>query len=142
MDRLARKLETAKRLVPAPEVSGTGAKVGILGFGTSHWALVEARDQLKAERGLSTDYLRLRAFPFTDAVRQFVAAHDRVYVVEQNRDAQMLAMLRMDHPDLASRMASIRSYNGLPLDARTVTDAIVAAEKAAETAPAQKNGAR
>ena len=138
MDRLARKLETAKGMVPAPVITGTGAKVGILAYGTTHWAVVEARDQLLAERKLATDYLRVRAFPFSEEIRRFIAGHDHVYVIEQNRDAQMLGMLRMHYPELTGRMRSIVHYNGLPVDARTLTDAVVAQESAATS----KNGAR
>ncbi|HVG94892.1 MAG TPA: 2-oxoacid:acceptor oxidoreductase subunit alpha, partial [Planctomycetota bacterium] len=102
--------------------------VGLLAFGTTHWAIVESRDQMRAERGLATDYLRLRAFPFHDDVQRFLASHERVYVVEQNRDAQMCGMLRMAYPELAPRLRSVLSYSGLPIDARTVTDAILPQE--------------
>ncbi len=138
MDRLARKLETAVGMVPAPVVTGSGAKVGILAYGTTHWAVVEARDQLVAERKLATDYLRVRAFPFSEEIRKFVAGHDRVYVIEQNRDAQMLGMLRMHYPELTMKMRSVLHYNGLPVDARSLSDAIVASESAPA---ASKNGA-
>lgn len=130
MDRLARKLKTAATLVPASVVDGAGAKVGILAYGTTHHAVVESRDQLRSEQNLATDYLRVRAFPFDAAVGPWIAAHDRVYVVEQNRDAQMLELLRIEHPELATRLLSVRHYDGLPIDARTVTDQIAAAEKA------------
>ncbi len=131
MDRLARKLETARALVPGPVADGRGAKVGVLAYGTTHHAVVEARDQLRAEQGLPTDYLRVRAFPFAPAVREWIAAHERVYVVEQNRDGQMLELLRIEVPGLAERLVSVRHYDGLPIDARTVTDQIAAAERAA-----------
>jgi 2-oxoglutarate ferredoxin oxidoreductase subunit alpha len=139
MDRLVRKFETARGLVPASEVEGAGSAVGLLALGTTHWAMLESRDQLRAEAGLATDYLRLRAFPFPDDVRAFLTSHDRVYVVEQNRDAQLLTMLRAAYPDLATRLRSVLHYNGLPVDARSVTDAIVAQESASKTS---KNGAR
>jgi 2-oxoglutarate ferredoxin oxidoreductase subunit alpha len=138
MDRLSRKLETAKKQVPAPVVDGKGKKVGVLAFGTSHWAVLESRDQLRAEKKIDTDYLRVRAFPFADEVGKFLAAHDRVYVIEQNRDAQMLSLLRMHLPEHTSRLRSVLHYNGLPIDARSVTDAI-AAQEASSAAP--KNGA-
>jgi 2-oxoglutarate/2-oxoacid ferredoxin oxidoreductase subunit alpha len=137
LDRLARKLETAKKMLPAPVVVGTGSKVGVLAFGTTHWAIVESLDQLRDEHRMSIDYCRLRAFPFSDEVRKFVEAHERTYVVEQNRDGQMIGMLRMDFPDLAGRLVSVRHYNGLPVDARTVTGEIVERE----AAHASKNGA-
>src|SRR6201992_793042 len=99
MERLNRKFETARTLVPAPEVVQTGkSKVGIIAFGTSDFAVLESRDQLKKEYGVETDYLRIRAFPFTKDIHDFVASHERVYVVEQNRDAQMLSLLKLDLP--------------------------------------------
>jgi 2-oxoglutarate ferredoxin oxidoreductase subunit alpha len=98
-------------------------------YGTSHWAIVESRDQLRIEAGMPTGYLRLRAYPFADDLSRFVAQHDRVYVVEQNRDAQMAALMRMDLPvDLSAKIRSVLHYNGLPLDARSVTDGILAQE--------------
>ena len=132
MLRLARKFETAKTLVPRPVLEGTGKqKVGIIAFGTSHWAVVESRDQLERESGLATDYLRIRAFPFTQEVADFVAAHDRIYVVEQNRDAQMLNLLKINlDPADAVKLHPVLHFNGLPIDARTVTTAIAAEEGA------------
>lgn len=130
LDRLLRKLETARGLVPAPEIDQVeAARVGIIAYGTSHWGVTEARDQLREEYGLETSYLRLKAYPFTGAVVDFISRHDRVYVVEQNRDGQMLALLRMElDAAWSGRLCSVRHYNGLPLDARTVTDAIVLEE--------------
>ena len=132
MDRLKRKFETAKALVPQPEVDSVqGARVGLLAYGTSHWAILESRDQLRDEAGLATSYLRLRGYPFPDAVAEFMAAHDRVYVVEQNRDAQVLSLLRMDVPAaITGRLRSALHYNGLPIDARSITDTILAQEGA------------
>jgi 2-oxoglutarate ferredoxin oxidoreductase subunit alpha len=130
MDRLARKFETAGRLVPSPVIERTrGARVGLIAAGTTHWALVESRDQLEAEYDLKTGYLRVRAFPFSPEVADFIAAHDRVYVVEQNRDAQLLALLKLElEAELATRLRSVRYYGGLPIDARTITDDIVSQE--------------
>ncbi len=132
MLRLARKFETAKTLVPKPILEGTGTqKVGIIAFGTSHWAVIEGRDQLERESGLATDYLRILAFPFTQEVAEFVAAHDRIYVVEQNRDAQMLNLLKTNlDPADAVKLHSVLHFNGLPIDAQSVTNAIAAAEGA------------
>jgi 2-oxoglutarate/2-oxoacid ferredoxin oxidoreductase subunit alpha len=130
MDRLSRKFETARQFVPAPilEASGT-SKTGIIAYGTSHWAVTEARDQLKKEYGIELDYLRLRAYPFSPDVHAFIAGHDIVYVVEQNRDAQMLALLKLDvAPEQILKLRSVLHYNGLPIDARSVTDEIVAQE--------------
>jgi 2-oxoglutarate ferredoxin oxidoreductase subunit alpha len=132
MDRLNRKWETARRLVPAPvlERSAPGAKVGVIAFGSSHWAVLETVDQLRDEHGVAADYMRLRAFPFSAAVNEFIAAHERVYVVEQNRDAQMLQLIKMDiaAADVV-RLRSVCHYSGLPLAARFVTDSIVLQEQ-------------
>jgi 2-oxoglutarate ferredoxin oxidoreductase subunit alpha len=129
MARLARKLDLARELLPAPVVSGRGAEVGVLCCGSSQFAVVESRDQLRRERGIETDHLRVRAYPFSDAVAAFVRAHDRVYVVEQNRDAQLTALLRIDLPaELATRLVPVAHVHGLPLDARSVTDEIAARE--------------
>jgi 2-oxoglutarate ferredoxin oxidoreductase subunit alpha len=126
MERLARKFDTARTLVPGPVLEAeSGASVGIIAFGSSHWAVQESRDQLREETGLKTTYLRLRAYPFSPDVEEFIRRHDRVYVVEQNRDGQMMSLLRMDlDPALQTKLRSALHYNGLPIDARSITDAI------------------
>src|ERR1700753_1768551 len=99
MERLNRKFETARTLIPKPVVVQTGkSKIGLIAFGSSDFAVMECRDQLKKEYGLETDYLRLRAFPFSSEVEAFVASHSKIYVVEQNRDGQMLSLLKLDLP--------------------------------------------
>jgi len=130
MLRLARKFDTARTLVPKPILEGNGhEKVGIIAFGTSHWAVQESRDQLERENEIATDYLRVRAYPFTREVLDFVATHDRVYVVEQNRDAQMLNLLKIDgDPKYAVKLRSVLHFNGLPIDARSITSAITRQE--------------
>jgi 2-oxoglutarate/2-oxoacid ferredoxin oxidoreductase subunit alpha len=132
MLRLLRKFETAKTLVPKPTLEGTGKeKVGIIAFGTSHFAVQESRDQLVRENQLATDYLRVRAFPFTQEIHDFVAQHDRVYVVEQNRDSQLLNLLKIDlDPVQTVKLRTILHFNGLPIDARSVTSAIASHEGA------------
>ena len=133
LDRLNRKFDTAKTLVPGPIVEDTaGAEVGIIAYGTSHWAVEESRDQLSREAGIKTSYMRLRAYPFGAEVEAFIRRYDRVYIVEQNRDSQMQSLLKMDLPaELAPKYRSVLHYNGLPIDARSITDAIVAQEKTA-----------
>ncbi len=130
MERLASKFETARTLVPAPVVVQTGkSEVGLIGFGSSDFAIVECRDQLKNEYGLETDYLRLRAYPFSPAVHEYIASHERVYVIEQNRDAQMLSLLKLDSPAAEiTKLHSVLHFNGLPVDARSVTEAVVVQE--------------
>ncbi|MCL6545357.1 MAG: 2-oxoacid:acceptor oxidoreductase subunit alpha [Bryobacteraceae bacterium] len=130
MDRLARKFESIRKEVPPPEVElQENASVGIICYGTSRYAVEESRDQLLREFGLQTGLLRLKAYPFTPQLNEFLERHARVYVVEQNRDAQMLSLMRMDlDPALTAKLASVRYYGGLPLDARTVTEEIVRQE--------------
>ena len=130
MDRLRRKFEHARSFVPAPVVEKMPkAEVGIIAFGSSHWAITETQDQLRDEHKLATDYLRIRAFPFSPEIADFVREHKRVYVVEQNRDAQMLSLLKLDlEPELVLKLRSIAHLDGLPLDARSVTDEIAAME--------------
>jgi len=126
VDRLARKMETAKSYVPAPIVEDAKSDIGIIGYGTSHWAIQESRDQLDRETGTKTAYLRLRAYPFTPDLAAFVERYSRVYVVEQNRDAQMLSLMRLElRPDLIGKLRSVLHFNGLPIDARSVTDEIL-----------------
>jgi 2-oxoglutarate ferredoxin oxidoreductase subunit alpha len=130
MERLRGKFENARGFVPAPIVETMpNAEVGIIAFGSSHWALTESRDQLRDEYKLATDYLRIRAFPFTPEIQDFVRAHKRVYVVEQNRDAQMSSLLKLDlDGELVPKLRSVARLDGLPLDARSVTDDIAAME--------------
>jgi 2-oxoglutarate/2-oxoacid ferredoxin oxidoreductase subunit alpha len=133
MDRLARKFETAKTLVPKPEIELAGqGGIGLIAYGTTHWAIVEARDQLRSEEGIETSYLRLRAYPFTPDVGEFIDCCDRVYVVEQNRDGQMLSLLKMAcTPAQFQKLRSIRHYIGLPIDGRSVTTELVRQERSA-----------
>ena len=108
LENARESIETARQLMPRPEVEQVeGAQIGVIAFGTSHWAALECRDQLAADAGVRTSYLRLKAFPFTDDLAAFIDAHDRVYVVEQNRDAQMLGLMRMELS--AARIAKLRS---------------------------------
>ncbi len=124
MDRLARKFENARKLVPGPVVVKNGtSKIGLLAYGSTDFALRESLDQIKKDFDLDVDYLRIRAFPFTHEIHDFVAAHERVYVVEQNRDAQLASLLKLDLPaEQVVKLRSILHYNGLPIDARTITE--------------------
>jgi 2-oxoglutarate ferredoxin oxidoreductase subunit alpha len=135
MDRLARKFETARTLVPKPVIEDQGQGAGIIAYGSSHWAVVEARDQLREESGITLDYLLLKALPFTAEVAAFVARHPRIYVVEQNRDAQMAGLLKVEYPEHAGRFRSVLHYDGMPIDARSVSTAIAADEKAPAAVP-------
>ena len=127
MDRLARKFETIRRHVPAPYLDvQDDAHIGVICAGSSRYAVEESRDQLRLDYGLQTSYLRLKAYPFTPHLANFIRRHERVYVVDQNRDAQLLLLMRLGlAPEDIARLRSVRYYGGLPLDARTVTDQIV-----------------
>jgi 2-oxoglutarate/2-oxoacid ferredoxin oxidoreductase subunit alpha len=137
LDRLSRKFQTAKTMMPRPEIDmAAEGGIGIIAYGTTHWAIVESRDQLKAERGLETSYLRLRAYPFGEEINDFIDRHDRVYVVEQNRDAQMLSLLRIDlAPPRVLKLRSIRHYAGLPIDGRSVTTELLVQEGEPDLGP-------
>jgi 2-oxoglutarate/2-oxoacid ferredoxin oxidoreductase subunit alpha len=129
MERINRKFETARSYVPRPEVHTGKSKIGIIAYGTSHWAITESRDQLRNEYSLEVDYLRVRAYPFTREIHDFIEKHERVYIVEQNRDAQLLSLLKLDvAPERITRLRSIAHIHGLPLDARSVTDEIMTME--------------
>jgi 2-oxoglutarate ferredoxin oxidoreductase subunit alpha len=130
MDRLTRKFENARKHVPAPVVLKDGkSKVGFLAYGTTDFALRESLDQIEKEHGFAADYLRIRAYPFAHEIHDFVASHERVYVVEQDRDAQLASLLKLDLPaDQAVKLRSILHYNGLPVDARTITEEFVTKE--------------
>jgi 2-oxoglutarate ferredoxin oxidoreductase subunit alpha len=130
MDRLVRKFETARAKVPKPVIMENGkGDVGIIAYGTSHWAVLEAIDQLKREQGIEAGYCRLRAYPFSTEVRDFIGRHERVYVVDQNRDAQMMSLFRLElEAKELKKMRSVRHYDGLPIDARSITDEIVSQE--------------
>ena len=130
MDRLAKKFDVLRQRVPAPELHGAKeGEIGIIACGTSHWAVTESLDQLHHEYKVEANYLRLRAFPFSDKVKDFVRGHRRVYVVDQNRDGQLCQLLRLDvDADQVVKLRSVLHYDGLPIDARSVTDSIVSQE--------------
>jgi 2-oxoglutarate ferredoxin oxidoreductase subunit alpha len=116
--------------MPRPVVDNDPeAKIGIIGYGTSHWAITESRDQLREETNLRTSYLRVRAYPFTDDIVKFIDAYERIYVVEQNRDAQLAMLLRLElSPERCGKLRSVLHYSGLPIDARSVSDDILSQE--------------
>jgi 2-oxoglutarate ferredoxin oxidoreductase subunit alpha len=129
VDRLARKMETAKRFVPQPVVDlNPKAKIGLIAYGTTHWPLEESRHQLQSEQKVETSYFRLRALPFTDELRAFVARHDRVYVVEQNRDGQLADLIRLEVANDQGKVRKVLHYTGLPCDARFITDSVLKME--------------
>ena len=126
VERLVRKLETARGMLPKPAFEDrAGATAGLLAFGTSHYGTTEARDRLELDHDLPLDYLRVRALPLAPEAKAWIDRHDVVYVVEQNRDAQLAALLRDEIPAHATRFVSVLQYDGLPLDATTVIDAVL-----------------
>jgi len=130
MERLARKFETARTAVPRPVIDqNPKAKIGLIAYGTSEYATQESRDQLHGETQVETSYYRLRAYPFTADLAPFIDAHERIYVIEQNRDAQLLQLMKLElTPEQCTKLRSVRHYNGLPIDARSITDDVLAQE--------------
>lgn len=117
LDRLRQKYETARAYVPKPLVEyDAGIHTGMICFGSSYEALREARDRLKAS-GVNTNHLLLRALPLSEEVREFMANHEVIYLMEQNRDGQMAAIFREEYPEFATRIVSILIYDGLPATA-------------------------
>ncbi|HEU4765177.1 MAG TPA: 2-oxoacid:acceptor oxidoreductase subunit alpha, partial [Candidatus Eisenbacteria bacterium] len=103
-------------------------ELAVVAYGSSRWAVEEARERLLAD-GVKTSSLRIQAYPFTAEVEAFLARHERIYVVEQNRDGQMAALLRMEYPERAARLRSVLHYDGLPLAASTVVEKIRSGER-------------
>ena len=131
MDRLAHKFEVMREHVPQPEEQPKpGAAVGILCCGTSHYAAMESRDQLDREHGIRAGYLRVLAWPFSAAVSDFIDRHERIYVIDQNRDAQLFSLLKLDlSNERAAKLRSVRYYTGHSVDAQSLTDEIVKQEE-------------
>jgi 2-oxoglutarate/2-oxoacid ferredoxin oxidoreductase subunit alpha len=127
MERLKKKYETARSYVPAPVLHLTeNATVGIIGFGSTEAAILEAKYQLETEHGIRADFMRIRALPFTQEVSDFVAKHDQIFIVEMNRDGQMNQILTMEYPEKAGRFRSVAYGDGMPASARWVREGILA----------------
>jgi 2-oxoglutarate ferredoxin oxidoreductase subunit alpha len=132
LDRLRKKFETARKFVPKPVVEKErGVKTGIICYGSSYEPVREARDRLKAA-GLKTNHMLIRALPLTSEVRDFLVEHETIYLVEQNRDSQMAAIIKDENPDLGSKVTSILVYNGLPVAAGEVVRQIFDAAQLAQ----------
>jgi 2-oxoglutarate ferredoxin oxidoreductase subunit alpha len=130
MDRLARKYETAKKFVPEPIVQfSDGAEVGIITYGSTDAAMEECQEQLSQEQGVDINSLRIRALPLTHHLQEFVSRCQRVYVVEQNRDGQMGDLIRLEVGNEEGKIRKVLHYSGLPIDARSITDQVMAYEK-------------
>ncbi len=126
VDRLKRKFETAKRYVPKPVIDGSGRELAMVSIGSSDGAVREALDILRL-RGIHIDYMRIRAFPFGREVEEFLAAHGSIFVVEQNRDAQLRSLLTLETAVEKSKLLSILHYSGLPIGSDCIVDGVLAA---------------
>jgi 2-oxoglutarate ferredoxin oxidoreductase subunit alpha len=127
MDRLKRKFDTARHMVPKPVIDEEAKSgIGIIAYGSSDLAVQEARHILRDEHNINTDYLRIRALPVNSDVSKYIMRHDKTYLIEQNRDGQMAAILRAEYPALATKIDSILHYNGIPIDALSIVDSVLA----------------
>jgi 2-oxoglutarate/2-oxoacid ferredoxin oxidoreductase subunit alpha len=128
LERIKKKWEVARNLMPKPHIHSTGAKIGIVAFGSTDPAITEAQHIL-AQQKIAADYIQIRAIPFTKEVKDFLTAHDMNYVVELNRDGQMHELLTVEFPELATRLVSLAHIDGLPLTASWVVEAVMEKEK-------------
>jgi 2-oxoglutarate ferredoxin oxidoreductase subunit alpha len=137
MDRLKRKFETARKYVPTPVLHTTpGATIGIVGYGSTESAIMEAMYQLETQHGIKADFLRVRALPFTQEVTDFINKYDQVFIVEMNRDGQMNQILTIEYPQRAPNFKSVAYGDGMPASAKWIREGIL--EK--YVAPAKVNG--
>jgi len=124
VDRLRRKWETAKSYVPGPAIFyKEKLRTAIISIGSCDGAVIEARDRL-SDAGIDLNYMRVKAFPFDEQVEQFIDAHDKIYVVEQNRDAQLRSLFLLEMNVDATKLLPLLFYDGLPLNARGIVDSI------------------
>ncbi len=129
LDRLRRKFDTARTFVPPPLLRSVGSKRGVLAYGSSDSAVVEALDILEAVHGKQVDYLRVCALPFSQEVEAFLERMDVVYVVDQNRDGQMANLLREFFPGFSTKLRKVLHYDSTAINAQTLVDQINAFEK-------------
>jgi 2-oxoglutarate ferredoxin oxidoreductase subunit alpha len=129
-NRIAKKFVTALQYIPKPVLAQTiGAEIGIISSGSADPAVVEARDLLLA-KGIKTDYLRIRSIPFSNEVEQFLRSHKQVFVVELNRDGQLLQLLTLKYPGMAEKMVKTAHMDGLPLTAKWVVEQLMQGQEA------------
>jgi len=134
MERLKKKFENAKNFMPKPVLREVkGAEIGILAFGSTENAILEAQHLLDKEHGIKSDFLRLRAIPFTDEVTQFIEKHEQIMVVEQNRDGQLYKILLAEYPQYSMKFKSVAFHDGLPASATWVRDGILEKYQKAES---------
>ena len=132
LDRLLRKWETIKQRVPRPLVDGAGGEIGIVSLGSGDSAIQEALAVLRG-RGVAVDYLRVRAFPFGEEVERFLAAHRLLFVVEQNRDAQLRSLLTLETAVEKAKLRSLLHYSGLPVSSSFIVEGVLAEIERART---------
>jgi 2-oxoglutarate/2-oxoacid ferredoxin oxidoreductase subunit alpha len=126
LDRLLRKWETAKKLVPRAIIDATaGSDIGIVSLGSCDGAIHEAIDVLEAE-GVRVNYMRVRAFPFSEDVERFLAAHKTLFVVEQNRDAQFRSLLALETKVEKAKLLPLLHYSGLPISSSFIVEGVLA----------------
>jgi len=127
MDRLLRKFDTIRENVPQPVTEmADKAATGIIAYGSSDAAVQEARHHLSERHAMEFSYCRIRALPVNGEVEAFIEKHEIVYVIEQNRDGQMAAILCAEYPKLAARLISVVHYDGIAIDAETIVSRLVA----------------
>jgi 2-oxoglutarate ferredoxin oxidoreductase subunit alpha len=131
MERLKKKQETAKQYVPAPALHKMrGATVGIIAYGSTEAAVLEAQYLLNRDHDIKSDFLRIRALPFTKEVGAFFKKYDLIFVVEMNRDGQMDQILKVDYPQFAAKFKSVALTDGLPASAKWILEGILEKYKA------------
>jgi len=128
MNRIKRKMDTAKPQLPKPKYRMmAGAEIGLIGMGSTEPAIIEAQDRLE-KMGVLTDYMRIRALPFSEEVKTFIQSHQRNYVLELNRDGQLHQILGIEHCDLTDRLISLSYLDGLPMTAEWIVEVVSATE--------------
>ena len=123
LDRLKRKFANAPKYLPKPVIAAKGSEVGIVSLGSCDGAIREALDALGRQK-IDVDYMRVRAFPFNSDVEAFLKSHTTIFVVEQNRDAQLKSLLTLETAVEKSKLFSILSYSGFPMSAQPIVDGI------------------
>jgi 2-oxoglutarate ferredoxin oxidoreductase subunit alpha len=127
MLRLKKKFATARQYVPKPVIfNGTEAKIAIIAYGSTEAAINEARDQLSNEHGMATDFMRVRAYPFSPEVDEFVKKYDQIFIVEMNRDGQLHQLLSLAYPEQVMNFKSVAFGDGMPAAAKWVREGILA----------------
>jgi 2-oxoglutarate ferredoxin oxidoreductase subunit alpha len=142
MERLKHKFVTARQYVPKPVVHSTqGATVGIMAYGSTESAINEARAQLEKDHGIKTDFMRVRALPFSPEVDEFVRNYDQIFVVEMNRDGQLHKLISLAYPESVISLKSVAFGDGMPASAKWIREGILAKFTQTKSAKPAKNTA-